>query len=569
MKIGARLTAGFLIVLVLMVGIICAGIWGLQKASATTAQLMENSGLDTDIQDLSSTTQLRAKTITAVAFMTNPEERIIYEQEIDDLGKAVLSFESKIINNPLIDPQGKTMIEKIGERRKEFIGIYTEIFRGKAYNEQTSDLVHKKLMPAHHALINEIQKFKQYEDGITVNLVKDTNASNANIRWMLIGLGATAVVIGLIFAITLTRGITRPLNQAVHVAEAIASGDLTGKIEVESGDEIGQLMQAMSNMNESLFRSVSQVRSSADAIAMASSEIAAGNQDLSSRTEEQASSLEETASSMEELTSTVRKNGDNARQANQLASQAADIATRGGEAAGLVANTMNDIAASSNKIVDIIGVIDGIAFQTNILALNAAVEAARAGEQGRGFAVVATEVRSLAQRSATAAREIKTLIDDSVSKVTAGADLVNDAVATMLEIGESIRRVNDIMNEITMATQEQVQGIEQVNDAVTQMDSVSQQNAALVEEAAAAAESLQNQARTLVEIVSIFNIGNAVSSASLSAFSSVIPSLKRPLPLSRQVKVPLSGKKVASAISSIMPSLPTSSRDDNESLEEF
>jgi methyl-accepting chemotaxis protein len=266
-------------------------------------------------------------------------------------------------------------------------------------------------------------------------------------------------------------------------------------------------MDALAHMNNGLRQLVGQVRGSTDTIATASTQIAAGNQDLSARTEQQASSLEETASSMEELTSTVKQNADNARQANGLALSASQIAARGGDVVGQVVDTMASINASSNKIVDIIAVIDGIAFQTNILALNAAVEAARAGEQGRGFAVVATEVRNLAQRSAAAAKDIKLLIGDSVEQVEAGSRLVDQAGATMGEVVASITRVADIMSEITAASQEQSAGIEQVNQAITQMDQVTQQNAALVEEAAAAAEAMQDQANGLSQLVSTFKLG--------------------------------------------------------------
>jgi len=269
---------------------------------------------------------------------------------------------------------------------------------------------------------------------------------------------------------------------------------------------MGQLMQALKDMNGSLAKIVGEVRSGTETIATASGQISRGNLDLSSRTEQQASSLEETASAMEELTGTVRQNSDNARQANTLALSASEVAVKGGAVVSQVVDTMGSINESARKIVDIIGVIDGIAFQTNILALNAAVEAARAGEQGRGFAVVATEVRNLAQRSAAAAKEIKTLIGDSVDKVVAGAKLVDQAGATMNEIVESVRHVTEIMSEITSASQEQTAGIEQVNQAISQMDQATQQNAALVEEAAAAAASMQDQAGSLVEVVGLFKL---------------------------------------------------------------
>ncbi|MBU1225090.1 MAG: MCP four helix bundle domain-containing protein [Gammaproteobacteria bacterium] len=314
------------------------------------------------------------------------------------------------------------------------------------------------------------------------------------------------VLLAALIGYWLIRAIAGPLNEAVRVAESVAAGDLTQNIEVRSQDETGQLMQAMKNMNDSLVHIVGQVRNGTETIAVASREIATGNADLSSRTESQASSLEETASSMEELTSTVKQNAENARQANQLVGSTAEVAVKGGRVVGQVVDTMASIKDSSRKISDIIGVIDGIAFQTNILALNAAVEAARAGEQGRGFAVVASEVRNLAQRSAGAAKEIKALIEDSVGKVDAGGRLVDEAGKTMDEIVSSVKRVTDIMGEIAAASQEQSTGIEQVNQAITQMDNVTQQNSALVEEAAAAAESLQDQAGKLAQAVSVFRL---------------------------------------------------------------
>jgi aerotaxis receptor len=305
--------------------------------------------------------------------------------------------------------------------------------------------------------------------------------------------------------IFLDRTVFGPLDDALEVARTIASGVLV-KFAIHPEDETKDLLTALNQMSANLFGIVADVSASAYGVTSASSQIASGNQDLSSRTEQQASSLEETAASMEELTSTVKQNADNARQANQLAVSASEVAVRGGSVVGQVVDTMSSINASSKKIVDIISVIDGIAFQTNILALNAAVEAARAGEQGRGFAVVASEVRSLAQRSAAAAKEIKALIDDSVHKVEAGSALVSEAGQTMEEIVASVRRVTDIMGEITVASQEQTQGIEQVNQAITQMDQVTQQNAALVEESAAAATALNVQAGGLVEAVYVFNL---------------------------------------------------------------
>jgi methyl-accepting chemotaxis protein len=339
--------------------------------------------------------------------------------------------------------------------------------------------------------------------------------------WTIVLLVA-AVTIGMALAQWVAGIVSRPLREAVDVARTVAAGDLTRQIEVKSNDETGELLEALKEMTVNLQKLIAQVRSGTDTIATASQEIAAGNQDLSGRTEQQASSLEETASSMEQLTSTVRQNADNARQANQLAQSASGIAVRGGEVVGEVVGTMASINEASRRIVEIIGTIDGIAFQTNILALNAAVEAARAGEQGRGFAVVASEVRNLAQRSAAAAKDIKQLIGDSVVRVDAGSRRVDQAGDTMREIVAGIGRVSDIVSEISAASNEQSAGIEQVNQAITQMDQVTQQNAALVEESAAAAEAMHQQAGVLSDLVATFRV-NADAMAGLAAHAAVAP----------------------------------------------
>ncbi|MCS0591888.1 methyl-accepting chemotaxis protein [Massilia norwichensis] len=413
------------------------------------------------------------------------------------------------------NPRQQARLQRVAEEQQKWMDTAIEPVIALRRNTQDSDMgavvaavqagKGKRGMDAMRKLVAEIKAEESSLMGERAQAVATLGTTMA--RTLVIG-GIVAVLLALGVAIWLARNITDPLRYAVKLAQRVAKGDLTARVEVRSKDETGQLVGALKDMNAALLDIVTRVRAGTDTIATASSEINAGNQDLSTRTEEQASSLEETASSMEELTSTVKQNADNARQANQLAATASETAMRGGEVVAQVVDTMAAIDASSKKIADIIGVIDGIAFQTNILALNAAVEAARAGEQGRGFAVVAGEVRSLAQRSATAAREIKALIGDSVEKVDTGSRLVDQAGRTMEEVVGSVKRVSDIVSEIAAASDEQHAGIEQINEAVTQMDQVTQQNAALVEEAAAAAESMQDQAAGLAALVGTFRTGD-------------------------------------------------------------
>ncbi len=354
--------------------------------------------------------------------------------------------------------------------------------------------------------------------------VATAEAANRSATVTLLVVLVVTTAVGAAIVWWIVKGITRPLDQAIDIAKNVAAGDLSVEVDVKTKDEVGELLAALKQMSGNLSDIVSRVRTGTQTIASASSEVATGSMDLSTRTEQQASSLEETASSMTELTSTVRQNNENATQARKLADEASNVAVRGGATVSEVVQTMGAINESSRKIVDIIGVIDGIAFQTNILALNAAVEAARAGEQGRGFAVVAGEVRNLAHRSAAAAKEIKELIGNSVERVEEGSRLVGEAGVTMEEVVNSVRRVTSIIGEIAIATGEQRDGIEQISDAITQMDTVTQQNAALVEEAAAAAEALQQQAASLEEAVSVFKVrepGGGSSRMQLSASRSL------------------------------------------------
>jgi len=375
-------------------------------------------------------------------------------------------------------------------------------------NEEATKLLLDTVRPLQTAALDALEDLAKLEIDSTEAFQKEAEKTY---RWaitLMLALGAIAVGLLVFFGWLLVRSITRPLNQAVDISRAVAAGDLSLQFEASGQSETSLLLVSLKEMQTSLVNVVSNVRQNSESVATASAQIAQGNNDLSQRTEEQASALEETAASMEELSATVKQNAENAQQANQLALNASTVAIQGGEVVGQVVDTMKGINDSSKKIADIISVIDGIAFQTNILALNAAVEAARAGEQGRGFAVVASEVRSLAGRSADAAKEIKSLINTSVERVEQGTALVDQAGATMSEVVTAIKRVNDIMGEISAASTEQSTGVAQVGEAVTQMDQATQQNAALVEESAAAAESLKGQAQQLVQAVAVFKLGH-------------------------------------------------------------
>jgi methyl-accepting chemotaxis protein-1 (serine sensor receptor) len=464
---------------------------------------------------------------------------------LDEIGRnrATVDAQWKAYLATDLTPEEKVIADRFDAARKEFLQSAMEpavaAVRGGDLQQATS-IVHGKMTELFQPVRKEIDGLIQLQLDEADRLDKKSSSMYDLVRIVcLTGMGFGLLLAAVVGAM-LIRGIVRPLEEAVRIAHAVAGGDLTQEIDVRSNDETGRLMKALKEMNAGLVKIVSQVRSGTDTIATASGQIAAGNLDLSSRTEQQAGSLEETASSMEELTSTVKANAENARQANVLAVSASEVAGKGGAVVSEVVSTMGAINDSAKKIVDIIAVIDGIAFQTNILALNAAVEAARAGEQGRGFAVVAGEVRSLAQRSAAAAKEIKTLIDDSVEKVEVGSQLVDQAGATMAEIVQSVSRVTDIMAEITAASQEQTSGIEQVNQAITQMDQATSQNAALVEEASAAAQSLQEEADRLADAVGTFRINT-------TGFEQGVRRAPAPAPATALVPVAPRARKAAPA----------------------
>jgi methyl-accepting chemotaxis protein len=507
LKIGVRLGGGFGLMLVLMMAMAAAGIWRLQEVGRLTEKMVSEAmlkeRLTAEWHNLISISGIR---VIAFARNSDQAESPTEAQQAAATRARVNAIQKQL--EPMLDsPEEKVLLAGVAAVRKEYAGTRDVVFKlKKTDQEATRKLVDTKLESQFAAYLSNVEKIGSYEAEVGRTLAAQVQQQYRDGQRFLLALVAGGLVLGSWFAYLIAVSITRPLHKAVQVAQTVAAGNLNSRIDVRSNDETGMLLQALKDMNASLVNIVGQVRQGTETIATASSQIASGNLDLSARTEQQASSLQQTASSMEQLTATVKQNGDSSRQAHTLALSASEVAVKGGTVVEEVVDTMGMINASARKIVDIIAVIDGIAFQTNILALNAAVEAARAGEQGRGFAVVATEVRNLAQRSAAAAKEIKQLIGDSVEKVEAGARLVDEAGSTMKEIVINVRRVTDIIGDITAASSEQTLGIEQINRAISQMDQVTQQNAALVEEAAAAAASLQGQSSALAEVVSVFQL---------------------------------------------------------------
>ncbi|QBK03439.1 HAMP domain-containing protein [Hylemonella gracilis] len=522
MRIGARLGLGFGLILVLLAVVSLLSISRMARVySELQAITDENNEKVKLTEDMSETITHIGALARDVVLQTEEagmraahksllDTRASYAKKEGELAKMFESLAStaKVEKDVLaktrsVKTRAETIIDKVVE-----LGLANK-------NQEATQLLTREALPAQRDWQAALDELVDFEYKASDDAEERAKAVYEAALTTVVTLTIVAIVLGVFAALVITRSITVPIGQAVALAETVAAGDLSARVSTEGKDETAQLLRSLSHMQESLSKVVSTVRVGSESVATASAEIAQGNQDLSARTESQASALEETAASMEELSSTVTQNADNARQANQLAQNASSVAVQGGEVVSQVVDTMRGISEASRKIADIISVIDGIAFQTNILALNAAVEAARAGEQGRGFAVVASEVRSLAGRSAEAAKEIKILISDSVHRVEAGTTLVDQAGNTMQEVVNSIKRVTDIVGDISAASTEQSQGVAQIGEAVQQMDQVTQQNAALVEEMAAAANSLKGQAGELVQAVAIFKLSDQAARPTL------------------------------------------------------
>jgi methyl-accepting chemotaxis protein len=506
MKIGDRLAIGFAIILALSIVSTGIGIWRMQVVSKVTRAMVDESVRKERLIS-SLNTNLRGGILRTIAILRSTDQMLnAFFLNEDLIAKKDAIALQKQIGSLLVSDEEEELYKQVLEQQVNYAKINFHLMELKSNGdaEEGNQILVQEFVPASKRYQAALQKLLEWEQAEIDKTSLQIDVIAAQSRILLLSVEIAALLFGVSCAWLLTRSIVRPLRQAVEISRKVADGDLTTEIQIKRTDEVGQLLMSLQGMNTNLRSIVNNVRTGTVTIATASREIALGNMDLSSRTESQASALEETASAMEELISTVRSNADNAREASELASSASSIAIEGGNAVDDMVQTMGEINASSKKIVDIISVIDGIAFQTNILALNAAVEAARAGEQGRGFAVVASEVRSLAQRSAAAAKEIKALIDDSVKRVSNGSMQVGRAGATMANVVTSVKRVTSIVHEISEASQEQAEGIEQVNDTVTQLDHVTQKNAALVEEAASAADAMQQQAANLAKLVSVF-----------------------------------------------------------------
>ena len=573
MKVSARLALGFGIVLALLAMVAFIAVTRINRINAATEEIIQDRyrkfELATDIRN-GVHTQAGYFRNAIIAGKDTAESKKWLEAMQAGIPRQNENFDQlKAILNP--NSKGEALFKTMIERRAAFgqarNGALKLLQEGKV-DEAGAQLL-KEVQGPQDAFFEVVTAMTDFQDAQMKRLGEEAQAHGRSAVFMTLVLSFAAAIAAVVIGIVITRSITRPLDQAVQVATDVAAGDLSTRIEVHSSDETGRLLAALKAMQESLAKVVGGVRTSAESVASASAQIAQGNSDLSSRTESQASALEETAASMEELGSTVKQNADHAQTANQLAQDAAGVALEGFQAVTQVVDTMKGISDSSKKIADIITVIDGIAFQTNILALNAAVEAARAGEQGRGFAVVAGEVRNLAGRSAEAAKEIKQLISDSVQRVGQGSGQVNKAGETMKDVVDAIRRVTDIMSEISAASAEQSAGVAQVGEAIMQMDQATQQNAALVEESAAAASSLKTQAEQLMHAVSLFRLESGVAAAYSAAPAFVAPPATSAAGVPPGKVAQLRPRKQPSAAATQVAALPVPARSGTDDWESF
>ncbi len=522
LRVKTKLFLGFsgLAALVLLVALL--GLHSLNRSNERFAEyqdgVAEREALATDIQGGASRRAIAARNLVLVSVASDQASEKAEVLAAHELVQRSLDRLTKSLGASQLSDAGETqLLAKIREVELRYGPVAQAIVKLglEGQREEAIRRMNTECRPLLAQLQSSTQAFVEHERQSARRHAEQAEQSYAQDRLLMLGASGVGVMLALLLGWLLSNAVTRPLNRAVQLAESVAAGDLSSEIVVDRQDETGQLLAALKQMNGNLLAMVSRVRDSADGIALASGEIAAGNQDLSRRTEQQASALQQTAASMHQMTATVQHNSSSARQASELARSTAVVAGRGGEVVERVVSTMGEISASSRQIGDIIGVIDGIAFQTNILALNAAVEAARAGESGRGFAVVAGEVRSLAQRSARAAREIKQLIQDSVAKVEAGSQLVGEAGSTMVDVVAQVQRMTQLITDIDASATEQNSGIVQVNQAVASIDQGTQQNAALVEQGAAAAESLKQQSAGLLALIAAFKTGSRTMATSL------------------------------------------------------
>ncbi len=564
LKLGARLGLGFGLMMVLLALITIVSVNRLAEENATAALISNDIYPKAEASERIAYLSQDIARVTRNTILLSDEAGKQKNKATLDKDRALIDEKLAALDKTVFTDTGKELLKSVKSTGAAYFAYTDQVLAlsmaGKSA-EATAVLYGEgyKTQAAYLAAVQDMVKHQEERMGEAASLAASLYHQAT---YIVIGVAVFALIAGLGFAYAITRSVTVPLNQALAVADRVAQGDLTGRIDSDARDETGLLLHSLDQMQQSLIRTVSTVRQNAESVAVASAQIAQGNNDLSGRTEQQASALEQTAASMEELGSTVKQNAENARTANQLALSSSTLVVEGGEVVGQVVETMKEINDSSKKIADIISVIDGIAFQTNILALNAAVEAARAGDQGRGFAVVAGEVRNLAQRSAEAARQIKSLITASVERVAQGTVLVDKAGATMKEIVGSIQRVTDIMGEISSASSEQSSGVAQVGDAVSQMDQTTQQNAALVEESAAAAQSLQQQAQQLVQAVATFKLLQDAHSvpakpAAVKTAAAAAPAERRGPNRASNVARPSFGTAPKSAAPSEVPPPPT------------